>query len=73
LSGSSRGEHQQDKTNLDLLEQETVSGSCISWAMQTCTSLQTDNNANASLLIFIGWMHFLLPNQQHQSTEESSK
>jgi len=29
-----------------LLEQETVSGSGISWAMQVRTSLQTDNHAS---------------------------
>ena len=28
------------------LKQETVSGSGISWAMQVCTSLQTDNHAS---------------------------
>jgi len=39
------------KTNLDLLEQEIVSGSGISWAsgdMHICTSLQTDNHASTS-------------------------
>jgi len=35
-----------------------------------CTSLQTDNNASiTSLKFFIGWMLFLTPNQQCQSTE----
>ena len=35
-----------------------------------CTSLQTDNHANTeSLKFFTGWMLFLLPDQQHQSTE----
>jgi len=37
------------KTNLDLLEQEIVSGGGISWVlgdMQICTSLQTDNHAS---------------------------
>jgi len=51
-----------------LLKQETVSGSGISWAiMQVCTLLQTDNHANNSVF-FTGWMPFLPPNQQHQST-----
>jgi len=38
--------------------------------MQVCTSLQTDNYAsNPPLSFFTGWMPFLLPNQQRQSTE----
>jgi len=38
--------------------------------MQVCTSLQTDNHANTSLLqFFTGRMPFLPPNQQRQSTE----
>ena len=52
-----------------LLEQETVSGSGISWAMQVCTSLQTDNHTSTSLHnFFSGRMPFLPPNQQCQST-----
>jgi len=34
-----------------------------------CTSLQTDNHASPNHLVFTGWMPFLSPNQQHQSTE----
>jgi len=34
-----------------------------------CTSLQTDNHASTSPLSFTGWMPFLPPNQQRQSTE----
>ena len=42
-----RGKNQEGKTNLDLLEHETVSGSIICWAIwQICTSSQTDNHAN---------------------------
>jgi len=38
--------------------------------MQVCTSLQTDNHASTPpLSFFIGWMPFLPPNQQRQSTE----
>ena len=41
--------------------------------MQVCTSLQTDNHASTPpLSFFTGWMPFLPPNQQHQSTEGSS-
>jgi len=38
--------------------------------MQFCTSLQTDNHASTPpLSFFTGWMPFLPPNQQYQSTE----
>ena len=38
--------------------------------MQVCTSLQIHNHARTPPLnFFTGWMPFLLPNQQHQSTE----
>ena len=53
-----------------LLNQETVSGSDISWAV--CTLLQTDNHAStppATTQFFTGRMPFLPPNQQHHSTE----
>ena len=53
-----------------LLKQETLSGSGISWTMQVCTSLQTDNHSSTPpLKFFTGQMPFLPPNQQHQSTE----
>jgi len=46
--------YQKGKTNLDLLEQQTVSGSGISWAiMQVCTLLQTDNHASTPQLSFL--------------------
>jgi len=38
--------------------------------MQVCTSLQTDNHTSTQpLKFFTGWMPFLPPNQQCQSTE----
>jgi len=38
--------------------------------MHVCTSLQTDNHASTPpLSFFTGWMPFLPPNQQRQSTE----
>jgi len=49
LSGTTRvSRHQKckTKTDLDFLEQETMSGSGISWAMQICISSQTDNHAS---------------------------
>jgi len=40
--------------------------------MQVCTSLKTDNHASTPpLSLFTGWMPFLPPNQQHQSTEDT--
>jgi len=43
--------YQKGKTNLDLLEQEIVSGSGISWAI--CTSPQTDNHTSTPPLSFL--------------------
>jgi len=43
--------YQKGKTNLDLLEQEIVSGSVISWAI-CCTSPQTDNHTSTPPLTF---------------------
>jgi len=52
------------------MQQETVSGSGISWAI--CISLQADNHASTPpLSFFTGRMPFLPPNQQRQSTEGS--
>jgi len=56
LSGTtqvSRYQKDKTKTNLDYLEQETVSCCGISWAIcKYCTSLQTDNHASTPPLIF---------------------
>ena len=38
--------YQKGKPIWILLKQETVSGICISWDMQVCTLLQTDNHAS---------------------------
>ena len=72
LSGTTRvSQYQKGKTNLDFSEERD---SEWQWHrldhMQVCTSLQTDNHANTSLLsFFTGRMPFLPPNQQRQSTE----
>jgi len=63
--------YQKGKTNLDFSE---ARDSEWQWHqlghMQVSTSLQTDNHASTPpLSFFTGWMPFLLPNQQHQSTE----
>jgi len=58
------------ETNLDFLEQETVSGSGISWAI--CKSAPRSRPITIPALhhsVFTGQMPFLLPNQQRQSTE----
>ena len=60
--------HQKDKTHLDLLEQEIVSGSGISWAI--CRSAPHPRHNHSSIppvSFFTGRMPFLPPNQQHQS------
>jgi len=60
-------QHQKGKTNLDLLEQETVSGCGISWAI--CKSAH--HLSQITTQFFTGQMPFLSPNQQHWSTEGS--
>jgi len=56
---------QKGKASLDLLEQETVSGSGIS-----CTLSLTDNHVSTPpLSFFTGQMPLLLPIQQCQNTE----
>jgi len=63
--------YQKGKTNLDFTD---ARDSEWQWhqlgRMQVCTSLQTDNHAiTPPLSFFTGRLPFLLPNQQHQSTE----
>ena len=63
--------YQKGKTNLDFTE---ARDSEWQWHqlghMQVCTLLQTDNHTSTPpLSFFTGRMPFLLPNQQHQSTE----
>jgi len=66
------GRYQKGKTNLDFTE---ARHSEWQWHqlghMQVCTLLQTDNHARQHLTtqFFTGWMPFLPPNQQRQSTE----
>jgi len=63
--------YQKGKTHLDFTE---ARDSEWQWHqlghMQVCTSFQTDNYTSIPpLMFFTGWMPFLLPNQQHQSSE----
>jgi len=62
--------YQKGKTNLDLLEQEIVSGSDIIWAI--CKSAPHPRQISMPAShhsVFTGQMPFLPLNQQHQSTE----
>jgi len=71
-SGTTRvSRYQKDKTNLDFTK---AGDSEWQWHqlghMQVCTSLETDNRAsNPALSFFTGWMPFLPPKQQRESTE----
>ena len=63
--------YQKGKTNLSFTE---ARDSEWQWHqlghMQVCTSLETDNDASTpALKFFTGWMPFMPPNQQRQSTE----
>ena len=74
LSGTTRvSRYQNGKTNLAFTE---ARDSKWQWHqlsnMQVCILLQTDNHASTQPLnFFTGWMPFLPPNQQRQSTEGS--
>jgi len=64
-------QYQTGKTNLDFTEERESEWQWHQLGhMQVCISLQTDNHASTPpLKFFTGRMPFLLPNQQHQSTE----
>jgi len=62
--------NQKGKTSLDLLEQEIVSGSGISWAIcKSAPCFRQIIMPAAYHSVFTGQMPFLEPNQQRQSTE----
>jgi len=62
--------NQEGKTNLDLLEQEILSGSSISCTYANLHLAPDRITTPASHhSVFTGWMPFLLHNQEHQSTE----
>jgi len=74
FSGTTRvGRYKNGKTDLDFTEARDNEWQWHQLGqMQVCTSLQTDNHASTSpLSFFTGWMPFLPPNQQRQSTEGS--
>ena len=56
-----------------LQKQETVSGSGISWAIcKSAPSPDRQPHQHSTTLFFTGWMPFLPPNQQRQSTESKA-
>jgi len=62
--------YQKGKTSLGLLEQKTVSGNGISWAI--CKSAPCPRQVTMPApyhWVFTGRMPFLPPNQQHQNTQ----
>jgi len=62
--------YQKSKTSLDLLEQEIMSGSGISWVIcKSAPSCRQITMPAPHHSVFISRMPFLPPNQQHQSTE----
>jgi len=75
MSGTTRasryqkGKTKKVKTNLDLLEQEIVSGSGICWPVCKSAPHPRQPRQHLTTQFFTGQMHFLTPNQQHQSTE----
>jgi len=67
--------HQKDKTDLDFTEARDSEWQWhqLSHMQTICTSLQTDSHASTPpLSFFTGRMPFLPPNQQRQSTEDTS-
>ena len=77
MSGSTRvsryqkGKTKKIKTNLDLLEQEIVSGSGICWAIcKYAPHPRQPRQHPTTQFFFTGRMPFLTPNQQRQSTED---
>ena len=61
------------KPNWILLKQETVSGSGISWAVCQSAPRSRQPRQHPTAQFFTGWMPFLPPNQQRQSTEGTKK
>jgi len=69
VSRYQKGKTRKVKTNLDLLEQEIVSGSGICWAICKSAPHPRQQCQHPTTQFFTGRMPFLSPNQQRQSTE----
>jgi len=72
VSRYQKGKTRKVKTNLDLLEQERVSGSGICWALCKSAHHPRQPRQHPTTQFFTGRMPFLPPSQQHQSTEVKS-
>jgi len=69
VSRYQKGKTRKVKTNLDLLEQQIVGGSGICWAICKSAPHPRQPRQHPTTQFFTGWMPFLPPNQQCQSTE----
>jgi len=69
VSRYQKGKTRKVKTNLDLLQQEIVSGSGICWAICKSAPHPRQPCQHPTTQFFTGRMPFLPPNQQRQSTE----
>ena len=71
LSGTTRvSRYQKGKPIWILLKQYTVSGSGISWAIcKSAPCCRQTTTPAPTTQFFTGWMPFLPPNQERQSTE----
>jgi len=61
--------YRKGKTQWILLKQKIVSGSGISWAICKSAPRSRQTCQHPTTQFSTGWMPFLPPNQQHQSTE----
>jgi len=61
--------YQKGKTNLDFTEAKEVTGSGVSWAIYKSAPHPRQLHQHPTTQFFTGRIPFLLPNQQHQSTQ----
>jgi len=64
VSRYQKGKIRKGKTNLDLLEEKTVSGSGICWAIRKSAPHPRQPHQHPTTQFFKGRMPFLPPNQQ---------
>jgi len=69
VSRYQKGKTRKVKANLDLLEQEIVSGSGICWVICKSAPHPRQPRQHPTTQFFTGRMPFLPPNQQRQSSE----
>ena len=72
VSRYQKGKTRKVKTNLDLLQQDIVSGSGICWTIYKSAPHLRQPHQHPTTQFFTGRMPFLPPNQQRQSTESKS-